>query len=120
MAPRSDRISASSSTTRTLVTRSSRAPELVDRELAEGRDGARARREQKQIQLHEFVPLALEEILHPGAHLEGLAYARNAQMLAVTLNVDPRADPHVPVERAVGLLEIESRMRRGVGAPVDR
>src|SRR4026208_1578789 len=91
MAPRSDRISASSSTTRILVTRSSRGSELVDRDVADRGHRARARGEQEQIQLHEFVPLALEEILHPGAHLEGLPHAPHAQMPAVTLPADPPA-----------------------------
>src|SRR5262245_4473728 len=112
MAPRSDRISASSSTTRIFVTRSSRSSQLVDRDVTDGRDGARARGEEEQVQLHELVAFALEEVLHLGAHLERLSHARNAQVLTLTLHVDPRADPNVAVQRAVGLLEIEAGMSR--------
>src|SRR6266851_3559231 len=127
-APRSDRISASSSTTRILVNRSSdagadvrgRRPELVDGHVADRGHRPGALGQQEQIQLHELVPLALEEVLDPGARLEPLAHARDAQMLAVALHVDPRADPHVPVQRAVGLLEVDPGMGGRVGVAIHR
>src|SRR5712692_12013080 len=119
-APRSDRISASSSTTRILVNRSSRRPELVDGHVADRGHRAGALGEQEQVQLHELVPLALEEVLDPGARLESLVHARDAQMLAVALHVDPRADPHVPVQRAVGLLEVDPGMGGRVGVAIHR
>src|SRR6266545_991240 len=121
-APRSDRISASSSTTRTLVNRSpnvrGRRPELVDGHVADRGHRPDALGEQEQIQLDELVPLALEEVLDPRARLEPLAHARHAQVLAVALHVDPRADPHVPIQRAVGLLEVHPGMGGRVGGAI--
>src|SRR5215470_918199 len=119
-APRSERISASSSTTRILVIGSSRGPELVDRHVADRGHRTCALGQQQQVQLDELVSLALEEALDPGARLELLAQPRHAQVLALALDVDPRAHPHVPIQGAVGLLEVHAGMGRRVGAPVHR
>ena len=75
--------------------------------------------QQEQVQLHELVPLALEESSSPWR-------ASRRWPTRGMLDADrgfrrgSRAHPHVPVERAVGLIEVQPGIGGRVGALVDR
>src|SRR5437879_4346017 len=74
----------------------------------------------QEVELHVFASLALVDRPDAPARLERLADSRAAQVAHAALDVDPGADAHVPVERTVGLIEIEGRMHPGARATVDR
>src|SRR2546422_10362274 len=92
----------------------------VDRGMQDVGDGARTLAgDDHQVELDELASLLLEERADPAPRREGLADARPGQVAHHAPDVDPRAQRHVAVEGAVGLVEKEAGVDEAARAAVE-